>query len=44
VEEGLRRLQHTGARMAVVLGRNNQEVGIITLQDVLKVIFGEVTL
>jgi len=44
VEEALRRLQHTGARLAVVLGRDNREAGIITLQDVLKVIFGEVTL
>jgi putative hemolysin len=44
VEEALRRLQHTGARLAVVLGRDNRETGIITLQDVLKVIFGEVTL
>jgi len=44
LEEALRRLQHTGARLAVVLGRDNREAGIITLQDVLKVIFGEVTL
>ena len=44
LEEALRSLQHTGARLAVVLGRDNREAGIITLQDVLKVIFGEVTL
>jgi CBS domain containing-hemolysin-like protein len=44
LEEALRRLQYTGARLAVVLGRDNKETGIITLQDVLKVIFGEVTL
>jgi len=44
LEEALRRLQHTGARLAVVLGRDNRETGILTLQDVLKVIFGEVTL
>jgi CBS domain containing-hemolysin-like protein len=44
LEEALRRLQHTGARLAVVLRRDNLEAGIITLQDVLKVIFGEVTL
>jgi len=44
LEEALRRLQHTGARLAVVLGRDNREAGIITLQDVLKLIFGEVTL
>ena len=44
VEEALRRMQHTGWRLAVVLDRNNRETGIITLQDILKVIFGEVTL
>jgi CBS domain containing-hemolysin-like protein len=44
LEEALRRMQHTGWRLAVVLGRDNREAGIITLQDVLKLIFGEVTL
>lgn len=44
VEEALRRMQHTGWRLAIVLGRNNREVGLISLQDILKVIFGEVTL
>ncbi len=44
VEEALRRLQQTGWRLAIVLGRDNREAGIITLQDVLKVIFGEVNL
>jgi putative hemolysin len=44
VEEALRRMQQTGWRLAVVLGRDNREIGIITLQDVLKVIFGEVNI
>jgi putative hemolysin len=44
LEDALRRLQYTGARLAVVLGRENRESGIVTLQDVLKVIFGDVTL
>jgi len=44
VEEALRRMQQTGWRLAVVLGRDNRETGLITLQDVLKVIFGEVNL
>jgi CBS domain containing-hemolysin-like protein len=44
LEEALRRMQHTGCRLAVVLGRDNRETGIITLQDVLKLIFGEVNL
>ena len=44
LEEALNRMQHTGGRMAVVMGRGHEETGIITLQDILKVIFGEVTL
>jgi putative hemolysin len=44
LEEALRRMQLTGSRMAVVLGPNHAETGIISLQDILKVIFGEVTL
>jgi CBS domain containing-hemolysin-like protein len=44
LEEALRRLRRTGWRLAVVLGRDNRELGIIALQDVLKVIFGEFTL
>jgi CBS domain containing-hemolysin-like protein len=44
LEEALRRMQHTGWRQAVVLGPDNRETGIISLQDVFKVIFGEVTL
>jgi putative hemolysin len=44
LEEALRRMQHTGWRQAVVLGPDNRESGIIGLRDVLKVIFGDVTL
>ncbi len=44
LEEALRRMQRIGSRLAVVLGPNQREVGIISLQDILKVIFGEVTL
>jgi CBS domain containing-hemolysin-like protein len=44
VEEAMRRMQQTGWRLAVVLGRDNRETGLLTLQDVLKVIFGEVNL
>jgi CBS domain containing-hemolysin-like protein len=44
LEEALRRMQQTGWRLAVVLGRDNREAGVITLQDVLKLIFGEVNL
>jgi CBS domain containing-hemolysin-like protein len=44
LEEALRRMQHAGWRLAVVLGPNQVEVGVIGLRDILKVIFGEVTL
>jgi CBS domain containing-hemolysin-like protein len=44
LEEALRRLQRSGQRMAVVLGRDRKESGIVTLQDVLRAIFGEVSL
>jgi CBS domain containing-hemolysin-like protein len=44
LEEALRRMQHSGNRMAVVLAPDHRETGIISLQDILKVIFGEVTL
>jgi CBS domain containing-hemolysin-like protein len=44
LEEALRRMQKTGGRMAVVLGPDHRETGIISLQDILKVIFGEMTL
>ena len=38
------RMQKSGQRLAIVLGRDRRELGIISLQDVLKVIFGEVSL
>src|SRR5882762_316341 len=44
LEVALRRMQRSGQRLAIVLGRDRGESGIITLQDVLKVIFGEVSL
>jgi CBS domain containing-hemolysin-like protein len=44
LEEALRRMQNTGWRLAVVMGPHRREAGIITLPDILKVIFGEVTL
>jgi putative hemolysin len=44
LEVALRRMQRSGQRLAIVLGRDRREIGIITLQDALKVIFGEVTL
>jgi len=40
----LERLQRGGQRVAIVLGRDGKEVGIVGLEDILKVIFGEVRL
>lgn len=40
----LERLQRGGQRVAVVLGRDGREVGIVGLEDILKTIFGEVRL
>ena len=44
LEVALRRMQRGGQRLAIVLGRERREIGILSLQDVLKVIFGEVSL
>lgn len=44
LEEALRRMQRSGQRLGVVLDRDQREIGIVTLQDILKVIFGEVSL
>jgi putative hemolysin len=44
LDVALERLQRGGQRLAVVLGRDGQEVGILSLADILKTIFGEVRL
>jgi CBS domain containing-hemolysin-like protein len=44
LELALQRMQRSGQRLAVVLGRDQREIGIITLTDILKLIFGEVSL
>jgi putative hemolysin len=44
LEVALRRMQRGGQRLAIVLARDRTEIGILSLQDVLKVIFGEVSL
>jgi len=44
LEEALRRMQRSGQRLAIVLGRDRRELGIVSLQDILKFIFGEVSL
>ena len=44
LESAMNRMQRSGQRLAVVLGRDQREIGIITLTDILKLIFGEVRL
>jgi putative hemolysin len=44
LETALQRMQRSGQRLAVVLGRDQREIGIITLTDILKLIFGDVSL
>lgn len=44
LEVALRQMQRSGHRLAIVLGRDRREIGIICLQDILRVIFGEVRL
>jgi putative hemolysin len=44
LEVALRRMQRGAQRLAIVLGRDRREIGLLSLQDMLKVIFGEVNL
>ena len=44
LEEALQRMQKSGQRLAIVLDRNQGELGLVSLQDILKAIFGEVNL
>jgi putative hemolysin len=44
LEVALRRMQRSGQRMAIVLDHEQNEVGIVALEDILKVMFGEVKL
>jgi len=44
LEVALRRMQRAGERLAVVLARDGTEFAVVTLEDVLKVMFGEVKL
>jgi CBS domain containing-hemolysin-like protein len=44
LETALRQLQRHGQRMAIVLGPDKRETGIISMQDILRAIFGEVSL
>lgn len=44
LEAAMRYMQRNGHRLAVVLGRDRREVGLVSLQDILKALFGEVKL
>lgn len=44
LEVALRRLQRAGQRLAIVLARDGQEAGVVSLEDILKLMFGEVKL
>ena len=44
LEIALRRMQRAGQRLAIVLARDGVEIGIVTLEDILKLMFGEVKL
>jgi CBS domain containing-hemolysin-like protein len=41
LEDAMRLLQRSGQRLAIVLNHHRQEVGVISLHDILKVVFGQ---
>ena len=44
LEVALQRLQRSGQRLAIVLSRERREIGLLSLQDVLQTVFGQVSL
>jgi CBS domain containing-hemolysin-like protein len=44
LEIALRRMQRAGERTAIVLARDGHEIGAVSIEDILKVMFGEVKL
>lgn len=44
LEEALQRLQRGGQRLAIVLGSDGREVGLLSLEDILRTVFGDVKL
>ncbi|MGO8839542.1 MAG: CNNM domain-containing protein [Limisphaerales bacterium] len=44
LEVALRRMQRAGERLAIVLARDGNEMGVVSLEDILKLMFGEVKL
>ncbi|MBI1840164.1 MAG: DUF21 domain-containing protein [Verrucomicrobia bacterium] len=44
LDTALRQMQRTGVRLAIVLGEDKREMGVVSLADILGTIFGEVRL
>ncbi|NDB76108.1 MAG: hypothetical protein EB141_10760 [Verrucomicrobia bacterium] len=44
LEDALRAMQRSGQRLGIVLSRERRELGVVSLEDVLKAVFGEVSL
>jgi CBS domain containing-hemolysin-like protein len=44
LEVALRLMQRSRHRLAIVLARNGAETGVVSMEDILKVMFGEVKL
>lgn len=44
LEIAMRLMQRAGHRLAIVLARNGSEIGVVSLEDILRVLFGEVKL
>ena len=44
MDEALGRMQRAGRRMAIVMGNDGAEAGVLVSRDVIRSIFGEVTL
>ena len=44
LEVALRRMQRAGERLAIVLAHDGTELGVVSLEDILKLMFGEVKL
>jgi CBS domain containing-hemolysin-like protein len=44
LEVALRRMQRGGQRLAIVLGRDGRELGFVSLEDIIKAVFGEMKL
>ncbi len=44
LEEAMRAMQRSGQRLGIVLARDRREVGVVSLEDILRAVFGEVSL